>query len=38
MDIWDTAGQEKFRSLTRQYYRDSQGAIIVFDITKKKNF
>lgn len=38
MDIWDTAGQEKFRSLTRQYYRDSQGAIIVFDITKKKTF
>ena len=38
MDIWDTAGQEKFRSLTRQYYRDSQGAIIVFDITKKRTF
>lgn len=38
MDIWDTVGQEKFRSLTRQYYRDSQGAIIVFDITKKKTF
>lgn len=38
MDIWDTAGQEKFRSLTRQYYRDSQGAIIVFDITKKTTF
>ena len=38
MNIWDTAGQEKFRSLTRQFYRDCQGAIIVFDITKKKNF
>lgn len=38
MDIWDTAGQEKFRSLTRQYYRDSQGAILVFDITNKTTF
>jgi len=38
MDIWDTAGQEKFRSLTRQYYRDSQGAIIVFDITNETTF
>ena len=38
MNIWDTAGQEKYRSLTRQFYRDCQGAIIVFDITKKKTF
>ena len=38
LNIWDTAGQEKFRSLTRQYYRDCQGAFIVFDITKKKTF
>ena len=38
LNIWDTVGQEKFRSLTRQYYRDCHGAIIVFDITKKKTF
>lgn len=38
MTIWDTAGQEKFRSLTRQYYRVAQGAIIVFDLTKKETF
>ena len=38
LNIWDTVGQEKFRSLTRQYFQDSQGAIIVFDITKKKTF
>ena len=38
LNIWDTVGQEKFRSITRQYYRDCQGAIIVFDITKKKTF
>lgn len=38
LNIWDTVGQEKFRSLTRQYYNDCQGAIIVFDLTKKKTF
>ena len=38
LNIWDTAGQEKFRALTRQYYHDCQGAIIVFDITKRKTF
>ena len=36
--IWDTVGQEKFRSITRQYYRDALGAIIVFDLTDKKSF
>ena len=36
LNIWDTAGQEKFRSLTRQFYCDCQGAIIVCDLTKKK--
>ena len=36
--IWDTVGQEKFRSLTRQYYNGCQGAIIVFDLTNKKSF
>lgn len=38
LNIWDTAGQEKFRSLTRQYFRDANGAIIVFDLTKKQTF
>ena len=36
--IWDTAGQEKFKSVTRQYYRNCHGAIIVFDLTNKKTF
>ncbi|RVD92650.1 ras-related Rab-1A [Tubulinosema ratisbonensis] len=37
--IWDTAGQEKFRALTRAYYRGAQGVFIVFDLTdiKSKN-
>ena len=38
LNIWDTAGQEKFRSITRQFYRDCQGAFIVFDLTKKSSF
>jgi small GTP-binding protein len=38
LDIWDTSGQEKFRSITRQYYRDCHGAILVFDLTNKKSF
>ena len=33
LNIWDTAGQESYRSLARIYYRDSQAAIIVFDVT-----
>lgn len=38
MNIWDTVGQEKFRNLTKQYYRNCQGAIIVFDLTRKDSF
>jgi Ras-related protein Rab-2A len=34
LQIWDTAGQESFRSITRSYYRSAAGAIIVYDITK----
>ena len=36
--IWDTCGQEKFRTVTRQYYRDTQAIILVFDLTNKKSF
>ncbi|OHS97800.1 Ras-related protein Rab-18 [Tritrichomonas foetus] len=34
--IWDPAGQEKFRSLTRHFYRNIQGAILVYDVTNKE--
>jgi len=34
VQIWDTAGQENFRSITRSYYRSSVAAIVVYDITK----
>lgn len=36
--IWDTAGQERFRTLTPSYYRDAQGAILVYDVTKRSTF
>ena len=36
--IWDTAGQEKYRSLAPMYYRGSSAAILVYDITKRDSF
>ena len=36
--IWDTAGQEKYKSITYHHYRKSVGGIIVYDITKKSTF
>jgi small GTP-binding protein len=38
LDIWDTAGQEKYRSLTPLYYRNTDYALIVFDLTKKESY
>ena len=38
VQIWDTAGQEAFRSITRSYYKSSTCAFIVYDITNKKSF
>lgn len=32
LQIWDTAGQEKFKALTGTYFRGSQGCICVYDI------
>jgi len=36
--IWDTAGQEKFRAVTSVYYRGAMGALLVYDITKESSF
>ncbi|KAL8538720.1 hypothetical protein ACS0TY_000654 [Phlomoides rotata] len=38
LTIWDTAGQEKFRSLTSSYYRGAHGIIIVYDVTRRETF
>lgn len=36
--LWDTAGQEKFRILTKSYYRGTHAVIIAFDLTKLDSF
>ena len=33
--IWDTCGQERFRAITRQYFSNSHGVLLVFDLTSK---
>ena len=38
IQIWDTAGQENFRSVTRAYYKASAVAMVVYDITKDETF
>ena len=37
-EIWDTAGQEQYRSLTKIFYKDAAAAILVYDITRKGSF
>ena len=37
-EIWDTAGQEKYRALTQIFYKDASIAILVFDITNEESF
>ena len=38
LDIWDTAGQEQYRSLGKHFYKDSFIVILVYDITNKQSF
>ena len=38
IQIWDTAGQENFRSIARAYYKNSVCACIVYDITNRNSF
>ncbi|KAI0852280.1 ras-domain-containing protein [Daldinia vernicosa] len=38
LNIFDTAGQERFRTLSTSYYRGAHGVIIVYDITSRKSF
>ena len=38
IQIWDTAGQENFRSITRTYYNNCSCAFIIYDITNAKSF
>ncbi len=36
--IWDTCGEEKFRAMTKQYYRDANGILLLFDLTAPTSF
>jgi small GTP-binding protein len=38
LDIWDTAGQEKFHSMGRHFYKNSHIIIIIYDMTNKNTF
>jgi len=38
IQIWDTAGQEQFRAITKAYYKGSAAAILVYDISRKDSF
>ena len=38
LNLWDTAGQEKFKSLIPSYIKDSQAVVICYDITNRDSF
>ena len=38
MQVWDTAGAERFRSVTNIYYRGAHGIIIVYSVTDRSSF
>ena len=37
LQIWDTAGQERFKPITNCYFRGSNGALVVFDLTSRES-
>ena len=38
LKIWDTCGEEKFQSVTRQYYNNTNGIVLLYDLSNKKTF
>jgi Ras-related protein Rab-1A len=38
MQIWDSAGQERYRKIARNYYNGASGIILVYDITNLETF
>jgi GTPase SAR1 family protein len=38
LSIWDTAGQEKFDSLTKLYFNNTEAALIVYDVTSELSY
>ena len=38
LNVWDTAGEEKYHAMAPIFYRGAQGAVVIFDVTKKETF
>jgi GTPase SAR1 family protein len=38
VQVWDTAGQQRFRSITQAYYRGAAGFVCMFDVTERSSF
>ena len=38
VQIWDTAGQDRFRAITKNYYKGAHGIILIYDVTNQKTF
>lgn len=38
MQIWDTAGQDRFKTITRNYFKGAKGIILTYSITDKQSF
>ena len=38
VSLYDTAGQEKFKSITLNYFKETEGIILMYDITKRESF
>ena len=37
LELWDTAGEEKYRSIAKLFYKDASAVILVYDITNKNH-
>jgi Ras-related protein Rab-1A len=38
LQIWDTAGQDRFKTITSSYYKGAHGIIVTYDITDRESF
>ena len=38
LQIWDTAGQDRFRAITKNYYKGANGIILIYDVTNVQTF